>query len=615
MCGIIGYVGGQAAGPILLEGLQRLEYRGYDSSGIAVLDRDGAVAVLKRAGKLAELAAAVGDGPPGSVGLGHTRWATHGAVSDRNAHPHTSANGEVLVVHNGIVENHRALRERLAAAGIHCISETDAEVIPQLIALHLRGGVDFLTAFRRTLAEIEGGNALLAIHRAQRDRLYAARLGHAGGIVIGFGEGEMFVASDLPALLPYADRVRYLENGEVAEVRATGAQIWTLGGRSLAVRPEPVALDPVAVAKGPYKHFMLKEIMEQPRALSDTISGRAQLTPAAVRLEDLPFDDAALRALRRVLVIGMGTSMHAAMIGRAYMERLAGLPADYDNAAEFRYRAPLLAPETLVVSVSQSGETVDTLGAMGHVKEVWGAPQVTVCNVVGAESTRIAAGAAVYLRCGPEIGVASSKCFTAAMAALYLLACRIGAARGHLSPGELEEALERLLGVPSLVDRMLQRSERYRALARQLRDAEHLLYLGRGLQHPIAMEGALKCKELSYVHAEGYPAGEMKHGPIALVDEKMPVIAIALQDPLYEKMLSNAQQVKARGALVVALATDGDREIEEVADVVIRVPATDPLIAPFATAIPVQLIAYHLAVERGADVDQPRNLAKTVTVE
>ena len=615
MCGIIGYVGPQSAGPILLEGLQRLEYRGYDSAGVAVLDRDGVLAVLKRAGKLRELAQGITTPPAGSVGIGHTRWATHGPVTDHNAHPHVSTNGDVVVVHNGIVENYRVLRKQLEDAGLPCRGETDTEVIPQLIGYHLRESGDFVKAFQEALGAIEGGNAIVAMYRPKSDRIYAARCGNAGGIVIGFGDGEMFLASDLPALLPHTGHVQYLQPGEWAEVTATDVVVRDSEGNTVPVAPQAVGLDPVAVAKGPYKHFMLKEIMEQPRALSDTIRGRAHIEPPNVVLEDLRISDAEIQALKRVLIIGMGTSMHAAMIGRTFMERLGGIPADYDNAAEFRYREPLLGPETLVVSVSQSGETVDVLGAMAQVKEAWGAPQIAVCNVVGAESARMAGGSAIYLRCGPEIGVASTKTFTASIAALYLLACRIGQARRHLGASALGEALEALLGVPTLTDRMLQQTEQYERVAASCSDIEHLLFLGRGLQYPIAMEGALKCKEVSYVHAEGYPAGEMKHGPIALIDRQMPVVALAPRDALYDKMWSTIQQVKARNGIVIAIGTEGDQQLEDAADQFIAVPATDPLIAPFATAVPSQLIAYYLATLRGADVDQPRNLAKTVTVE
>ena len=615
MCGIIGYVGKQAAGPILLEGLQRLNYRGYDSSGIAVLDHDGALAVLKRAGKLAELEASITRTPLGGSGIGHTRWATHGAVCDDNAHPHVSDDGAVVVVHNGIVENYRELRERLAEAGVACVSETDSEVIPQLLGLYLREGEGFAAAFRRVLSEIEGGNAVVAMERARPEAIYAARLGNAGGIVLGFGEGEMFLASDLPALLPHTTKVQPLANGEWAVVSAEETAIFDLAGAPVPIAPKTVDLDPVSVAKGPYKHFMLKEIMEQPRALSDCVRGRARVNPAGVSLEDVQLSDDQIRSLRRVLIIGMGTSMHAGMVGRFYMERLAGLPTDCDNASEFRYREPLLGPETLVVAVTQSGETVDTLGAMAQVRDDWGAPRVAVTNVEGSEATRMADGSAIYLRCGPEIGVASTKTFVASMAALYLLAVRIGEVRGHLRGAALEQAVDALMTAPGVVDQTLAQADLCQHVGRVLRHIGHILYLGRGLQYPVAMEGALKCKEVSYVHAEGYPAGEMKHGPIALVDRNMPVIALAPRDPQYDKMWSNIQQVQARDATVIAVGTEGDAELERAADVFIPVPACDPLIAPFATAIPAQLIAYYLATGRGADVDQPRNLAKTVTVE
>ena len=615
MCGIIGYVGSQAAGPILLEGLHRLEYRGYDSSGIAVLNQAGVFAVHKRAGKLADLTASIEEPPDGCIGLGHTRWATHGAVTDRNAHPHASNAGDVVVVHNGIVENFRELRTRLKRSGIETISQTDTEVIPQLISLYRKEGSDFLTALRRTMAALRGGNAIVALTRDQSSQLYVARNGHAGGIVLGFGEGEMFVASDMPALLPHTTRIRHLADGEIAAVTAEGARIWDRSGATVPFEPQQIDLDPVAAMKGQYRHFMLKEIMEQPRTLSDTIRGRTRIDPPSVELADLPMTDEALRALRRVLIVGMGSSLHAAMIGRTYMERLAGIPADFDNASEFRSREPLLGPETLVVSISQSGETVDTLAAMQHVAETWKAPQVTVCNVEGAQSTRITDGAAIYLRCGPEIGVASTKCFTASLAALYLLACRIGIARGHLDRPTAEHALECLLAVPSIVDRMLGQREAYEALAARFAEAEHMLYIARGTQYPIAMEGALKCKEISYIHAEGYPAGELKHGPIALIDRRVPVVAIALRDPLYEKLVSNIQQVQARGGAVFAIGSEGDEQLAAAAEFFVPVPEINPLVAPLATSIPAQLIAYYLALARGADIDQPRHLAKTVTVE
>ncbi len=614
MCGIIGYVGPRAAGPILLEGLQRLEYRGYDSAGIAVVDRDGAIAVLKRRGKLAELQNSIDVMPNGGAGIGHTRWATHGAPSDRNAHPHASSAGEVVVVQNGIVENHRELRERLAEAGVVCESDTDTEVIPQLIALALERGQSFADALRETLDVMSGANAIVAVCKREPGRIYAARRGSAGGIVIGFGRSEMFVASDLAALLPHTTRVHHLEDGDIAVVDADSLTVSSRGAPPRQPQPAEVGLDPVAVAKGPYRHFMLKEIHEQPRALSDTIRGRARLDPPSALSDELAISDDLLRAISRVLIIGMGTSLHAAMIGRWWIEQLGGVAADFDNAAEFRYREPLLGPGVLVVSISQSGETIDTLGAMRQARARWQSPQLTICNVPGSEATRIAEHV-IHLRCGPEIGVASTKTFSASLAALYLLACRIGRARGRLSDDDLADRLEALLTTPSLTERGLAVSDACAAVAERLRGAQNMLVLGRGIEYPLAMETALKCKEISYMHAEGYAAGEMKHGPIALLDEQFPVVALAPRGPLFDKMLSAIQQVRARGAPVVAIGDEGDADLPELADHFIGVPPAPPLLSPFSLSPVVQLLAYHLAAARGLDIDQPRNLAKTVTVE
>ena len=614
MCGIIGYVGRRAAGPILLEGLQRLEYRGYDSAGIAVVDRDGAIEVLKRRGKLAQLTNSIGVMPNGGSGIGHTRWATHGEPSDRNAHPHASSAGEVVVVQNGIVENHRELRERLAQAGIRCESDTDTEVIPQLIALALERGLDFGAALRETLDQISGANAVVAVWRREPERIYAARRGSAGGIVIGFGEDEMFVASDLAALLPHTTQVHHLKDGDIAVVGVDGVSVSSRGEPPRQPQPTEVGLDPVAVAKGSYRHFMLKEIHEQPRALSDTIRGRARLSPPTVLADELTISDDLLRAISRVLIIGMGTSLHAAMIGRWWIEQLGGVAADFDNAAEFRYREPLLGPGVLVVSITQSGETIDTLGAMREAEQRWQSPQLTICNVPGSEATRIAEHV-IHLRCGPEIGVASTKTFTASLAALYLLACRIGRARGRLSEAELADRLDALLTAPSLTERGLSAGDACATVAERLRGAANLLVLGRGIEYPLAMETALKCKEISYMHAEGYAAGEMKHGPIALLDDSFPVVALAPRGPLFDKMLSAVQQVRARGAPVIAIGDEGDAELAELANHFIGVPPAPPLLSPFSLSPVVQLLAYHLAAARGLDIDQPRNLAKTVTVE
>ncbi|MCY3558915.1 MAG: glutamine--fructose-6-phosphate transaminase (isomerizing) [Chloroflexi bacterium] len=618
MCGIVGYVGQQSAGPILLEGLQRLEYRGYDSSGIAVLDRDGALSVLKRQGKLRDLEAAIGVMPQGAAGIGHTRWATHGTPSDRNAHPHASSSGDVVVVHNGIVENYRSLKALLDAAKPERArswqSETDTEVIPELIARELNQGRSFVEAMRACLGLLHGASAIAAFHRVDPSRIYAARKGSAGGIVIGYGDGEMYLASDLPALLPHTATVYHLEDGEIAVVDSQGAVVHRVNQPPLRPGSRQVDLDPVAVARGPYRHFMLKEIHEQPRALSDTIRGRARLDPPSALADEFELSDDQLRSVERVLVIGMGTSLHAAMIGRWWIEQIAGIPADFDNASEFRFRAPVIGPSTLVVSVTQSGETIDTLGAMDHVRDRWGAPQIVITNVEGSEATR-KADASILLRCGPEVGVASTKTFVGSLAALYLLACRIGRARGVLDDGELTERLEQLLTAPSLVERGLELSTRCKEIASSYTGAANFLVLGRGIEHPIAMEAALKCKEISYVHAEGYAAGEMKHGPIALLDQQFPVIALATRGPLFDKMMSAIQQVSARQAPVIAIGDEGDAELAELADHYIGVPPANDLLTPFALTPVIQLLAYHIALARGLDIDQPRNLAKTVTVE
>ena len=618
MCGIVGYVGHQSAGPILLEGLKRLEYRGYDSSGIAVLDRDGALAVLKRTGKLRDLQEAIDVMPVGATGIGHTRWATHGRPSDRNAHPHASANGEVIVVQNGIVENYRELKSELQASleasGRDWQSETDTEVIPELISRELAAERSFEDALAYAIGRLRGANAIAAVHRDRPGTLFAARKGAAGGIVIGFGEGEMFIASDLPALLPHTTSIYHLEDGEIATIDGDGLSVRRTDQPAFRPTPKQVDLDPVAIARGPYRHFMLKEIHEQPRALSDTIRGRARLAPPSALADDFALTDDALRNIERVLVIGMGTSLHAAMIGRWWIEQIAGIPADFDNASEFRFRAPLLGPSTLVVSVTQSGETIDTLGAMNHVQERWGAPQVVITNVDGSEATR-QADASIIMRCGPEVGVASTKTFVGSLAALYLLACRIGHAQGRLTDSALTSHLEQLLTAPSLVERGVELTDRCAEIAQRFASATDFLVLGRGIEHPLAMEAALKCKEISYVHAEGYAAGEMKHGPIALLDQEFPVIALAPRGPLFEKMMSAVQQVRARRAPVIAIGDEGDSELSQHVDHFIGVPPAPPLLTPFSLTPVIQLLAYHIALARGLDIDQPRNLAKTVTVE
>ncbi|MBI4198977.1 MAG: glutamine--fructose-6-phosphate transaminase (isomerizing) [Chloroflexi bacterium] len=614
MCGIIGYVGNRQAAPLLLEGLGRLEYRGYDSAGIAVVDPEGEVAVRKAAGKLATLVSSLnGAFPLGTTGVGHTRWATHGPPVTENAHPHLDCQGRVVIVHNGIVENYLELKGELAAQGHRFTSETDSEVIAHLLEELLREEKSFDVAVRETAKRLQGAQAVVAMQVDAPQQLVAFRMGNAGGITVGYGQGEMFLASDLPALLPYTKQVAFLAPGEVVAIGLEGARYWMLDGSPVDKRPHQAPYDAVAVAKGGYRHFMLKEIMEQPDTMSRALGGRISLEPPDVRLEGFPFSQADVLRWNRVVLTGMGTSYHACQVGRVMMEALTGLPAEADNASELRYRNAILDERTLVVSVGQSGETVDTLGAMEEAARA-GAPQITICNVEGSQATRMAHGA-VLIRAGPEIGVASTKCLTGALLALYLLALALGKLRGRLGKEQLTGFLRDVTTVPRLMGQALEQDRHIRELARLFFKYDHFLYLGRGIHTPVAMEGALKLKEVSYIHAEGYAAGEMKHGPIALIDERMPVLAIAPRDHLYDKMRSNVQEVKSRGGTVIALLTEGDTELRRQVDHAIEVPAAPLLLAPLVTVVPLQLLAYHIAVRRGCDVDQPRNLAKTVTVE
>ncbi len=613
MCGIIGYVGEQDAAPILIDGLRRLEYRGYDSVGIAILENSGGIAVRKREGKLASLASILEESwPHGQQGIGHTRWATHGRPSDANAHPHTDCTGGLVVIHNGIVENHRDQRARLEAAGHTFNSDTDTEVIPHLLEEHMKASAGLHDALSQAIEELAGAHAILAMSTSEPGAVVAGRTGNAGGVTIGYGKNEIFIASDLPALLPHTQRLAFLEDGDTVLVRG-GEAAYRNRGVPVEREPQEVGLDPVSAAKGSFKHFMQKEIAEQAEVVLDTLRGRALFGESRVDLDDMAHFRKALPQVRRVLLVGMGTSLHAAMIGRHYFEKIAGLPAEFDNASEMRYRGAPIGPETLVVSVSQSGETVDTLAAMNEAKQR-GCPQVTICNVPSSQASRVA-DAVVYTRCGPEIGVASTKTYLASITALYLLACCAAQELGVVDRERMGGFLEPLARLPKLVGEMLTHDSIFESIANEYYRRENFLFLARGIQYPVAMEGALKLKEVSYIHAEGYPAGEMKHGPIALIDRDMPVIAICLRDALRDKMMSNIEQVKAREGVVIALATEGDHELEEKADHVIYVPETSPLLAPVLASIPLQAFSYHVALRRGCDVDQPRNLAKTVTVE
>ncbi len=614
MCGIVGYIGDRSAQQVVLQGLKRLEYRGYDSAGVAVLEQNGHISIRRDVGKLSNLEQLVAQSPlTGQIGIGHTRWATHGAPSERNAHPHIGMNGGVVLVHNGIVENYRSLREELTAEGVTFRSETDTEVIVQLIERYLETGLDLESAVRRTLTMLDGANAVVVMSAAFPDELICARIGNAGGITIGVGQDEMFIASDIPAILEYTRTMVFLESKQLGIVTRDGFRLTDLDGKSVKVDLQTIAWDPVSAVKGEYKHFMQKEIFEQPRALIDTIGGRVDFETGHVHLDEMGLTPELANRLTKLTIIACGTSYYAGLVGKFLIETLARLPVEVEYASEFRYYNPIITPDTAVLSITQSGETADTLAASELAREQ-GAVLWTIVNAIGSQSMRLADGS-IAMHAGPEIGVASTKAFTTSIADLYMLACALGELRGTLSSAEQLQLATDLAHLPALAGQVLDNDETYQELANEFFKADNFLFLGRGINYPIALEGALKLKEISYIHAEGYPAGEMKHGPIALIDETMPVLAIVTRDDLYDKMVSQVQQAKARGGVVIALATDGDESIRDEADHVIYVPESPPLLAPIINVIPLQLLSYHIAVRRGCDVDQPRNLAKSVTVE
>jgi glucosamine--fructose-6-phosphate aminotransferase (isomerizing) len=612
MCGIVGYVGPRDAVPVIVEGLRRLEYRGYDSAGIAVVTK-GKLERRRSVGKLRNLEENLAASPlTGEFGLGHTRWATHGRPSEENAHPHQDCSGDLVVVHNGIIENYLELKTRLGAAGHRFVTQTDTEVVAHLVESHYRG--DLEDAVRKTLAELEGIYALVFLHRNQPQKLVAARQGPP--LVVGLGQGEHFLASDIPALLAHTRDFVFLDDGDVVTVTPEAARLTDGAGRTVERKPQRITWDPVQAEKGGYRHFMLKEIHEQPRAVRDTLLGRIGLEEGEVHLEELGAAAEELRRARRVTLLACGTSWHAALVAKFLLEQVAQIPAEVDYGSEFRYRTPIVDRDTLAVAISQSGETADTLAAFREAKRL-GALPLGICNVQGSMLTREAAGT-LLTHAGPEIGVASTKAFTSQIVALSLLALHLGRLRGSLSSDRCRALLQELAKVPHLIERTLLLSGQIEELARTLAQASDFLFLGRGVNYPIALEGALKLKEISYIHAEGYPAGEMKHGPIALIDERMPVVALGPPGRTYEKMLSNVQEVKARGGRVLAIAAEGDEQLSRVLepqDVLLQVPAVEELWSPLVMVVPLQLLAYHVAVRAGRDVDQPRNLAKSVTVE
>jgi glutamine---fructose-6-phosphate transaminase (isomerizing) len=613
MCGIVGYIGERNATPIVLNGLKKLEYRGYDSAGLAVL-QNSHIEVRRDAGKLANLSALVASEPvEGKVGVGHTRWATHGEPSARNAHPHMGATGKVVVVHNGIVENFLELREELSAEGVEFKSETDTETIVHLVERFLSSETDLEGAVRRMLTHIKGAHGIVVMSSQEPDKIIAARIGNAGGVVIGLGKGEMFIASDIPAILEHTRRVVFLESGQMAVVTQDGLKVSTLDGQPVKYQVHPVAWDPVSAEKGEYRHFMQKEIHEQVRSLTDTLAGRVDFEEGRIRLPQLNLTAEAARHIHKIVITACGTASHAGMVGKILLERIARIPTTVDIASEFRYSDPIVDEHTVVLAISQSGETADTLAAMDEGRKR-GAKLWSIVNAIGSQAMRVADGF-ISMQTGPEIGVASTKAFTAPLVDLYMLAVLLADLRGTIDEKTRRQLVNDLRLVPDLVGRCLDREADVLKVAQDLKDVQHMLYLGRGINMPIAYEGALKLKEISYIHAEAYPAGEMKHGPIALIDRNMPVLAIAPVDPWHEKMISQIEQAKSRGGSVIVVATDGDPRVPGICDHVFWVPETPWMLSPVITVIPLQMFAYHIAALRGLDVDQPRNLAKSVTVE
>ena len=617
MCGIVGYIGPKKVVPLILDGLKRLEYRGYDSAGIAVVTKDGKLDIRRASGKLRNLEEAIRLCPlDGLYGIGHTRWATHGRPTEENAHPHRDCKGEIVVVHNGIIENYLELKQQLIQKGHNFLTETDTEVIAHLIEENFNGSLE--ASVQKTVKQLTGVYALAVISTRDPRKIVAARWGPPA--VIGLGQNEYFVASDIPAVLHHTRDVVFLVDGDIAVITAEGVRLTDFDGAAIERPVQHITWDPIMAEKGGFKHFMQKEIFEQPRAVRDTLVGRVSLESGKVFLDEMDITEKEFREFENIKIVACGTSWHAGLAGKFMMEKLAQIPVEVDYGSEFRYRDPIVDGRSLVVVISQSGETADTLAAQREARQK-GAKTLAICNVVGSMITREASGT-ILTHAGPEIGVASTKAFTGQLTALAILALHIGELRGKTSPDAGKKIVQEMSRLPHKMEAVLQRDEEYEALGRQFFRHSDFLYLGRGIHYPIALEGALKLKEISYIHAEGYPAGEMKHGPNALIDENLPVVIIATRDEndaasmtRYEKTVSNIKEVKARDGIVIAIVTEGDHLAREAADHVIEIPTAPEILTPILEILPLQLLAYHIAVRRGCDVDQPRNLAKSVTVE
>ena len=614
MCGIIGYIGSKQVVPVLIDGLRRLEYRGYDSAGVAVV-HNGEIELRRSAGKLARLEEVIATTPiTGDYGIGHTRWATHGRPTEENAHPHRDCTGRIVVVHNGIIENYLDLKQQLVKEGHVFVTETDTEIVAHLVEREMNDdGLE--NAVRRSLLYMRGMFALVLISADDPNKIVTVRNGPP--IVVGLGDGEFFVASDIPAILSHTRDVVFLGDEQMAIITPSGVEFTDYAGSGVTTRSTRVSWDPVMAEKAGYKHFMLKEIFEQPLAVKETVLGRASVESGTVFLHEIEIPDQTLREVERIVILACGTSWHSALVGKFLFETLARVPVEVDYGSEYRYRDPIVSKNTLAVVITQSGETADTLAALREARKR-GASSISICNVVGSMATRETDGT-VYTHAGPEIGVASTKAFTTQIVALHLLAMYLGQIRGTLTPDAAKPHIEALMQLPILLEQTLKCEPHTEEIAKRFYQRSDFLYLGRGINYPIALEGALKLKEISYIHAEGYPAGEMKHGPIALIDEQMPVVTIVPDDHVFEKMMGNIQEAKARGGSVIALTTEGHRSMKDLLDpaldFVIEVPRSHPLLTPVLMAVPLQLLAYHIAVRRGCDVDQPRNLAKSVTVE
>lgn len=613
MCGIVAYIGGQDATPIVVDGLRKLEYRGYDSAGIAILD-DGKIEIRRVAGKVEFLEKLIDKNPvQGSTGIGHTRWATHGAPSELNAHPHLGMAGRIVIVHNGIVENYLSLKEELISEGVDFKSETDTETIAHLIEIFYNETNDLSSAVQKALKMIKGAHGLVVMSTVEPEKLITARLGNAGGVAIGVGEDEMYIASDIPAIVSHTRKIVFLESGQLAIVRRDGFTVQDLEGKQIQAEVQNIPWDPISAEKGKYRHFMQKEIHAQVRALSDTLSGRIDFENYRIILPGLNLTEEKARKIKKIFITACGTAAYAGMVGKYLIEHIARIPVEVMVASEFRYCDPILDAGTVVLAISQSGETADTLAAMEEARKK-GASLWSIVNAIGSQAMRVADGC-ISMQVGPEIGVASTKAFTAPILDLYMIAVFLADLRGVINEQRRLELVKDLLSVPSLVEKALETEKAIKEIASRYKDTKGALYIGRGVNMPIAYEGALKLKEISYIHAEGYPAGEMKHGPIALVDESLPVVVIATQDPWYDKMISQIEQAKARSGKVLAVANKGDELIPTIADDIFWIPKTPWLLSPAVTIIPLQLFAYHIAALHGLDVDQPRNLAKSVTVE